>query len=151
MTALLTEGCLKKHPFLNGCSCEFLNQLDEFAHEVRFEQGEMILVEGDYADRCYLIGAGKVQLSAGANGDSSVPIQVLGPGDVLGWSWLYPPFEWHFTARALENCAAMQLNAASLLIRAEEDPVFGYELKTDQHAVGAAAPGDAKAINRGEK
>jgi CRP-like cAMP-binding protein len=47
---------------------------------------------------------------------------------VLGWSWLYPPFEWHFSARAIEPCKVVVLNAASLLIRAEEDPVFGCEL-----------------------
>jgi CRP-like cAMP-binding protein len=32
------------------------------------------------------------------------------------------------SARALEPCKAVALNAAALLIRAEEDPVFGYEL-----------------------
>ena len=128
MSALLTEGCLKPHPFLDGCNSEFLNHLEEFATEVTFKAGETILKEGGYADRFYLICQGKVVLEASCNGGPKIVIQTLGPGDALGWSWLYPPFEWHFSARALESCRAVELNAASLLIRAEEDPAFGYEL-----------------------
>ena len=128
MTALLTEGCLKNHPFLNDCSTEFLNHLEEFSTEVSFESGQMILKEGGYADKFYLICEGKVQLEMDVNRGAPISLQMLGPGDVLGWSWIYPPFEWHFSARAIEPCKAVELNAASLLIRAEEEPAFGYQL-----------------------
>lgn len=128
MPALLTEGCLKNHPFLSECSSDFLNHCEEFARDVTFEAGDLILREGGYADRFYLICEGKVQLELNTNGDVPTVLQVLGPGDVLGWSWLYPPFEWHFSARALAHCRAVELNGASLLIRAEEDPLFGYQL-----------------------
>ena len=128
MTALLTEGCLKPHPFLDGCSPEFLNHLEEFSSEVKFAPGATILQEGDYADRLYLICQGKVALESGTNGKPRITVQVLGPGDVLGWSWLFPPFEWHFSARAIEPCRLVALNGAAMLIRAEEEPVFGREL-----------------------
>ena len=128
MPALLTEGILKGHPFLERASEQFLNELGEFSREASFEVGDVILTEGTYADRCFLIRKGRLQLEL--RGDREIPIvlQMLGPGDILGWSWLYPPFQWHFTARALEHCEMIELNAASLLIRAEENPVFGYEL-----------------------
>lgn len=128
MPALLTEGCLKTHPFLCDCNVDFLNHLEEFSKSVSFEPGQLILKEGGYADRFYLICEGRVQLELTVNGGVPAVVQILGPGDVLGWSWLYPPFEWHFSARAIESCSAIELNAASLLIRAEEDHQFGYEL-----------------------
>ena len=128
MTALLTEGCLKPHSFMHGAKPEFLNHFEEFAKDVTFSKGETILREGEYADRFYLICEGSVSLETDSNGGPSITIQTLGAGNLLGWSWLYPPFEWHFTARALEPCKAVELNAASLLIRAEEDPAFGYDL-----------------------
>lgn len=128
MKALLTEGILEKQPFASGASPEFLNQLEEFATEVKFSKGDVIFHEGDYADRFFLILTGKVELQTGSNGKPAIVVQTLGPGEELGWSWLFPPFEWHFTARALEPCTALALNGASLLIRAEEDPKFGYEL-----------------------
>ena len=59
-------------------------------------------------------------LESGTDGSPRITLQVLGPGDVLGWSWLFPPFEWHFSARALEPCRVVALNGAALLIRAEE-------------------------------
>jgi CRP/FNR family cyclic AMP-dependent transcriptional regulator len=137
MTALLTEGCLKPHPFVDGCSCEFLNHLEEFAREVDFKAGETILREGDYADRFYLICEGSVSLESALNGSPAITLQTLGAGEVLGWSWLYAPYQWHFTARAITRCHAVELNAASLLVRAEEDPVFGYELmkRLSQHLI----------------
>ena len=128
MTALLTEGCLKPHRFLDGCTPEFLNHLEEFAREVNFEAGEKILREGEYADRFYLICEGRISLESRSNGGRPMSLHTLGPGDVLGWSWLYAPYEWHFSARAIEPCKTVELNGASLLIRAEEDPAFGYEL-----------------------
>ena len=128
MTALLTEGMLKGHPFLEGASVQFLNELGAFSREASFEAGEVILTELGYADKCFLIREGRVQLELRANGQPPVVFLTLGRGDILGWSWLYPPFQWHFTARATEHCEMIELNAASLLIRAEENPVFGYEL-----------------------
>jgi CRP/FNR family transcriptional regulator, cyclic AMP receptor protein len=128
MKALLTEGRLKPHPFLDGCSHSFLNHLEEFATEKQFEPGEVVLQEGEYADRCYLILDGRVALESRGNGGAPVRIQIVGAGELLGWSWLYAPFLWHFTARALESVTTLELNAASLLVRAEEDPAFGYEL-----------------------
>jgi CRP/FNR family cyclic AMP-dependent transcriptional regulator len=47
---------------------------------------------------------------------------------MLGWSWLFPPFAWHFRARALEPTNAIVLNGAHLLIAAERKRDFGYEL-----------------------
>lgn len=88
----------------------------------------MILKEGLYGDRFYLICSGKVQLELDDDGRPPVKIQVLGADEVLGWSWIYPPFAWHFTARVLETCETVELKAAALLIRAEEDPAFGYQL-----------------------
>lgn len=128
MTPLLTEGLLKGHPFLTGATEEFVNHLEEFSSEASFSKGELIFREGEYADRFFLILSGKIAIETSTNGKPNVVIQVLGPGDVLGWSWLFPPFEWHFGARALEPSTAVVLNGASLLVRAEEDSRFGCEL-----------------------
>jgi CRP-like cAMP-binding protein len=128
MPALLTEGCLKGHPFLSNCTSSFLNHLEEFATEKTFGPGEMILKEGDYSDRFYLICEGRVLVEHSDGRHPAIVVQELGPGDTLGWSWILPPYVWHFNARALESCEVVELNAASLLVRAEEDPEFGYEL-----------------------
>ena len=55
-------------------------------------------------------------------------VQVLGDGDVLGWTWLIPPYEWQFSARARSSCSALALNAIAIRTRCEEDHDFGYEM-----------------------
>lgn len=127
-TLMLNEGKLARQPFVTNASPEFLNCLANVATEGAFRKGEVIFREREFADRFFLILSGKVGLETRRNSGSSVVIQTLGPGEALGWSWLFPPFLWHFTATALEPCRVLAFNAASLLVRAEEDPVFGYEL-----------------------
>ena len=57
-----------------------------------------------------------------------VPIQTIGGGDVLGWSWLFPPFTWHFQARALSRTEAIVLNGPHLVVACNANHEFGYEL-----------------------
>jgi CRP-like cAMP-binding protein len=77
--------------------------------------------------RFYLLKTGKVVLECDGEGEPTV-IQTLGPGDVLGWSWLFPPFTWHFLARALQPTRAIALDGAPLLVLCNRDPHFGFEL-----------------------
>ncbi len=101
-----------------------------------FEAGELIFREGDPANRFYLIQEGKVALESEKTGQRPVLIQTLGVGEVLGWSWLFPPYYWHFNARALEPTKAIFFYGTRLREQSEEDPVLGYELlKRMSHVV----------------
>jgi hypothetical protein len=61
-------------------------------------------------------------------GKNAVTIQTLGPGEALGWSWLFPPYRWHFSARSGAFTEAIALQARALREYAEENHDFGYEL-----------------------
>jgi CRP-like cAMP-binding protein len=88
----------------------------------------MIFREGEPANHLYLLQSGCVVLEAHEPGQGAIPVDTLGANDVLGWSWLFPPFAWHFQARAAEPTEAIALCGAHLLVAAERDPAFGYEL-----------------------
>jgi CRP-like cAMP-binding protein len=107
---------------------EHLARLTKHAAERTFEAGDVLFREGEPANQFYLIERGCVALEAHEPGDGTILVQNVGAGDVLGWSWLFPPFAWHFQARAVEPTSAIVLNGAHLLIAAEEDHEFGYEL-----------------------
>lgn len=98
------------------------------ASNVRFDTGGWIFQEGEDASRFYLIRHGKVALNALVPGRGEVTIQTIGEGDVLGWSWLFPPYRWHFGARALELTRAIAFDGACLRMKAEADHDLGYEL-----------------------
>lgn len=103
-------------------------KLTECAREVHFEAGETLFREGEPANQFFLIESGCVVLEAHEPANGTIVIQNVRAGGVLGWSWLFPPFVWHFQARAGEATNAIALSGAHLLIAAERDHEFGYEL-----------------------
>jgi CRP/FNR family transcriptional regulator, cyclic AMP receptor protein len=116
------------HPFCHGFDEHQLSVLGENAMLINFAKGELIFREGDMANRFYLIREGKVALEATRRDEQSFEIQILGPGEVLGWSWLFPPFYWHFDARAIEPTKAIFFYGTRLRERCEEDPSLGFVL-----------------------
>jgi CRP-like cAMP-binding protein len=119
---------ISEQPFLRSLPPEYLAILAECATRVDFVAGQTIFHEGDIADRFYLIQKGKVALGSHLTPVGQLLVQELGPGEVLGWSWLFPPYVWHFQAEALEKTEAISFNGAHLLIACERNHEFGYEL-----------------------
>ena len=106
---------------------DYMKLLSECASNVRFVAGEMIFRQGGSADQCYLIRHGRVSVEI-CSPKGPVIIQTLGEGEVLGWSWLFPPYKWHFDARALELTRAIALDGVCLRGKCDQDPKLGYEL-----------------------
>jgi CRP/FNR family cyclic AMP-dependent transcriptional regulator len=122
------EICVKEHPFLAGMSPHQYRILTDCAMHRHFHPGELIFREGDPANRFYLLKNGKVALESYVKNKGMTQIQTVGVGDVLGWSWLFPPYFWHFTARALEPTDAIFFYATPLREECESDHELGYEL-----------------------
>ena len=116
------------HPFLARLTAEQLVVISQGAKEKVFEAGETIFRQGEPADQFHLIQEGQVILETRSPSLQAVPIQTLGPGDALGWSWLFPPFVWQLSARALQRTKTICLKGGHLLVAAEEDHNLGYEL-----------------------
>jgi len=116
------------HPFLAGMNPRQLTLLTDCAIPVRFRKGQTILREGELANRFYLIESGKVILESGEGFGDPVGIETIGRGDLLGWSWMFPPYVWHFTARAAEATEAIFFYGTILREYCERDPSLGYEL-----------------------
>ena len=119
---------IQAHVFLRNLSPEYVDSLTACANPKEFQPGEIIFREGDIADRFYLIETGKVALEAHVPGRGQLSVQDLDGDDVLGWSWLFPPYVWHFQARALELTRAISFDGAHLLVACERNHEFGYDL-----------------------
>jgi CRP-like cAMP-binding protein len=121
---------LRGFPLLAGLPDHELALLAGTAREVWFDTGERLFEEGAPADGCWLLLRGCVIVDAQVPGRGQVVVQSLGPGDVLGWSWLVPPRRWHFGALTAAPTAALRLDGDQLRALAEHDPAFGYRLAT---------------------
>jgi CRP-like cAMP-binding protein len=64
----------------------------------------------------------------GLPGRGDVVVETLGPGAVLGWSWLFEPYRWHFGAVAVEETLTVEMDGAGVRRLCEQDPALGYEL-----------------------
>jgi CRP-like cAMP-binding protein len=95
---------------------------------VRFAAGDDLFREGDVADRFYLIRHGHVALQVFIPGQGRITIETIAAGEVLGWSWLFPPYRWHFDAQALELSRAIAFDGACLRAKCDEDHDLGYML-----------------------
>jgi CRP/FNR family cyclic AMP-dependent transcriptional regulator len=122
------EPILAEHPFFKGLIKPYLELLAGCASNVRFEAGEYILRQGQEANNFYIIRHGKVALELLSPGRGSITIETIGVGDVLGWSWLFPPYHWRFDARAIELTRAIALDGVCLREKCESDHNLGYEL-----------------------
>jgi CRP-like cAMP-binding protein len=100
------EADVAAHSFLIGMSANHIRLLADCAMRSHFEAGHVIFRESETANRFYLIEHGKVALESSTLGEA-IRIEEIGDGDLLGWSWLFPPYAWHFTARALEDTTAI--------------------------------------------
>jgi CRP/FNR family transcriptional regulator, cyclic AMP receptor protein len=98
------------------------------SHEEFYEDGDRLFDEGGKASYCWLIRQGQVALDTTVPGRGQVVVQTLGPGDLLGWSWLIPPYRWHFGARAVDAVEATVFDAEQLKALADQDPQLGYLL-----------------------
>jgi CRP/FNR family transcriptional regulator, cyclic AMP receptor protein len=116
------------HPFLAGMNPKQLILLTDCAIPVDFRKGQTILREGELANRFYLIESGKVVLESGEGFGEPVIVETIGAGDLVGWSWMFPPYTWHFTARAAETTEAIFFYGTILREYCERDPSLGYEL-----------------------
>jgi CRP/FNR family transcriptional regulator, cyclic AMP receptor protein len=119
---------ITQHELFQEMKPEHLAVLIEGAKATEFKVGDVLFREGEPANQFYLIASGKIALEAHEPSDGTVLVQTLGAGDVLGWSWLFPPFVWHFQARAIEPTTVIALSGAHLLVTAEGNHDFGYEL-----------------------
>jgi CRP-like cAMP-binding protein len=122
------ERVIAEQPFFADLDPAFLQLVTGCASNVRFDAGAYIFKEGDEANEFYLIRSGKVALELFAPQHKPIIVETLGVGEILGWSWLLPPFEWKFFARAVEDTRALALDGKCLRGKCEENHDLGYEM-----------------------
>lgn len=122
------EPILKEHPFFQELKPEHFKLVLGCASNVRFRPGTIVLKEGEPADKFYLIRDGKLAIDIVATQTRMLTIQTIHEGDILGWSWLIPPYRNRFSCRAVEDTRAIALDGKCLREKCDKDHDLGYEL-----------------------
>jgi CRP-like cAMP-binding protein len=128
MTVRSIEDLLRETRLFADLAPRHLETIAGCAVTAGFEQGAHVFREGGAADTFYVIRSGTVALETHVPGRGPARLVTLHEGDVLGWSWLFPPFRWHLDALALEPVRAVAFDGVCLRRKSEEDHDLGYEL-----------------------
>jgi CRP/FNR family cyclic AMP-dependent transcriptional regulator len=130
------ERIIEEHPFFAGLDQGFMELVVGCASNVRFAKGAYIFREGDEANTFYLLREGNVALEIYAPQRKPIIVATLGVGEILGWSWLVPPYHWKFHAHAMADTRAIALDGKCLRTKCEQNHDLGYEvLKRFAHIV----------------
>jgi len=120
------KDILREHSFFKGIDEKHLDFIAGCASNVSFKPEEVILKEGESADKFYLIRRGSVAVFIAH--PQTITIQTIHEGNILGWSWLVPPYQYRFSARALDDVHAISLDGKCLRGKCENNTDLGYEL-----------------------
>jgi CRP/FNR family transcriptional regulator, cyclic AMP receptor protein len=122
------ERIIEECPFFADLNPTFMSLVVGCASNVRFDAGSYIFKEGAPADTFYLLREGKVALEIFPPHRKPIVIETLEKGEIVGWSWLLPPFTWKFHAHAIHSVRAIALDGKCLRTKCEENHDLGYEI-----------------------
>ena len=123
IAALLTE-----QPFFAGLEEADLRLLAGCAANEHVREGTLLFREGKRADRFYLVRKGRIALEVLVPGRGRTVVDTLDAGEVVGWSWLVPPYRWSFDGRAVAESSLVAFDGACLRGKCDADPRLGYAL-----------------------
>jgi CRP-like cAMP-binding protein len=117
---------LNEHPVFKPLSDDYRARILPHMTESTVSSGDILLREGEPAEHFFVLLDGAVDLFAGLGEGDEQWIQMVGPGEVIGWSWLVPPYRWAFGVRARVDSQLIRFNAVALRDLCDRDPTFGY-------------------------
>lgn len=119
---------LQTHPFFADLPTDLLTLVSQHAAPFEADAGGLLLQQGQPADAFFAIESGRVAIAVHAPQKGLVTIETVEPGEIVGWSWLFPPHRWTFDAVAQTEVGGIRIDACALRPRLAEDPRNGYAL-----------------------
>ena len=127
MTTTTIRDLLADQPVLRGLEEDDLDLMAGCGRNDVVEPGVFLAREGEPADQFFVVRAGRVALEVHAP-TGPLLIETVGPGDLVGWSWIFPPYRWVYDVEALERARLVVIDAACLRDKCNADPAFGYRV-----------------------
>jgi CRP/FNR family cyclic AMP-dependent transcriptional regulator len=122
------EEVLGSHPFFAGLNAGAMRLIAGCASNVHFAEGEFLFEEGHEANQFWVIRRGRVAMQMESPGQGAIVTDTMDEGEVVGWSWLVPPYRFFADGRAVTPVSATALDGACLRGKCEADPELGYQL-----------------------
>jgi len=119
---------LKESAFFCDFGDDLLDLIAACTKTEHFNGGSYLIRVGERSETFYLIRHGSVALELVAPPKGRLVLQTVHEGDVVGWSWLVPPFRWVYDARAISLVRTLTFDARRLHALCETNHELGYRL-----------------------
>lgn len=115
-------------------SARLQQRMAESAETLEVPPGGLVFAEGQNADALYVVQSGTIQLSVNQR-ERDLAVASVGPGELLGWSWLVPPHRWDFDAVSVSGARLARVPAELLRTAMQDDPADAAALSAAMLAV----------------
>ncbi len=105
----MVDSYIKNHSFFHGWDDKYLQNIIDISHLRTFPKDYRIIEEGFYADKFFIIVSGLVEVKS-----MDIVLQILGAGEVVGWSWLIPPYTWNFSVDTIKETICIVIDTEKL-------------------------------------
>jgi len=119
---------LKEHTFCKDFTRDQVDVIASLSTWRDFQTNEVIFRTGDPSDKFFMVFSGHISIAVFLSDRGTTAIETIGEGDILGWSWFSPPYQWRFSAMALEETGAIAVNGKALREICEKDHALGYQI-----------------------
>ena len=119
---------VREHSLFAGMDQDQVDYVAGCGQLRRFKEGDYLTRENDPADYFFLLLEGRALIETHQHNLPAAPLLTINANDIVGWSWLIPPYRYQFDARATTNLRTVELNGRCIRDKCEGDPALGYEL-----------------------
>ncbi len=119
---------LKEHPFFWDMENTYVDLIAGCGRNQVYKPDDWLAREGDMADMFYVIREGRVAVETEIPGRGRVVLATIGAGEIVGWSWIFPPYLWTFDVRVRQTAHVVALDGKCLREKCEADKAMGYQL-----------------------
>ena len=121
-------GAFANHAFLKDLHDRHLMKLAQGASSFSKKQGDYLTRAGTKSPGLFLLQSGRVEIDIRRSENDHLALQVLGPGDIVGWSWSVPPYQALFDTRVIEDASGILFEGNWLRSQCDVDHELGYFL-----------------------
>lgn len=122
------KDLISEQPFFQNFPPEFIETIAGCGKNVHLDAGAMMATEGQDADSFYVLrrGVARIQVHLPAQGTQT--IQTVGANSIIGWSWLFPPYQWNYDVVVVDDVSAIAFDGRCLRQKCDDNPNLGYTM-----------------------
>ena len=122
------DALLAEHSFFKDFTPSHRALIAGCGKNVHFSAGQILAKTGESANQFFAIRHGRASIELHSSERGPLILQTVEAGEIVGWSWLFPPYQWKFDVRAIEEIQAISFDGECLRAKCDRDPAMGYDL-----------------------